>query len=134
MQQGSLLVGAIFVLVILAALAAFITSLSGTQAATAMLSVQGERASYAARAGMEWAITDIVNNSAAGLDCTGGSTGLALTEGALDGFSVSVTCNAVPVTEGAASYTVYELEAAASLGSIGRPDYVQRQLQARIAI
>lgn len=126
--------GAIFILVVLAGLAAYITSLAGTQAATVMLSVQGERASYAARAGMEWAISDVVNNAAAGLDCAGGSTGLALSEGALNGFSVSVTCSTVAVSEGTSTYTVYELEAVASLGTLGRPDFVQRQLQARIAI
>jgi Tfp pilus assembly protein PilX len=54
-QCGFLLVTAIFLLVILAALGAFILTISGTQQTSSALDVQGSRAYQAARAGIEWA-------------------------------------------------------------------------------
>jgi Tfp pilus assembly protein PilX len=55
MQSGFLLVTAIFLLVVLAALGAFILTISGTQQTSSALDVQGSRAYQAARAGIEWA-------------------------------------------------------------------------------
>jgi len=55
MQSGFLLVTAIFLLVVLAALGAFILTISGTQQTSSALDVQGARAYQAARAGIDWA-------------------------------------------------------------------------------
>jgi MSHA biogenesis protein MshP len=61
-QYGFLLVTAIFLLVILAALGAFILTISGTQQTSSALDVQGTRAYQAARAGIEWASYQVLIN------------------------------------------------------------------------
>ncbi|MDO8347767.1 MAG: hypothetical protein Q7S85_07710 [Rugosibacter sp.] len=53
-MQGFAIVTAIFILVVLAALAAFIVSISTSQHIGAALDIQGVRAYQAARAGVEW--------------------------------------------------------------------------------
>lgn len=55
-MQGFAIVTAIFILVVLAALAAFIVSISTSQHIGAALDIQGVRAYQAARAGVEWGI------------------------------------------------------------------------------
>ena len=54
MQSGFSLVTAIFLLVILASLGAFIVTVSGLQQTSSALDVQGSRAYQAARSGIEW--------------------------------------------------------------------------------
>ena len=68
-QSGFLLVTAIFLLVILAALGAFILTISGTQQTSSALDVQGARAYQAARAGIEWASDQLLITAAGG--CAG---------------------------------------------------------------
>jgi Tfp pilus assembly protein PilX len=63
MQSGFLLVSAIFLLVILAALGAFILTISGTQQTSSALDVQGARAYQAARAGIDWASYQLLINA-----------------------------------------------------------------------
>jgi Tfp pilus assembly protein PilX len=64
-QYGFLLVTAIFLLVILAALGAFILTISGTQQTSSALDVQGSRAYQAARAGIDWASYQLLINAGA---------------------------------------------------------------------
>ena len=132
-QAGFALAASIFVLVVLSTLSVYLVTLSGVQNETVRLSVQGERAHFAARSGMEWPIADIINSSASGLSCGAGPVVFALTEGALDGFSVSVDCTATAVTEGASSYTLYALNATATTGTVGTPSYASRDLIATVA-
>ena len=61
-QSGFLLVTAIFLLVILAALGAFILTISGTQQTSSALDVQGTRAYQAARSGIEWGSYQLLIN------------------------------------------------------------------------
>jgi len=65
-QSGFLLVTAIFLLVILAALGAFILTISGTQQTSSALDVQGSRAYQAARAGIDWASYQLLISAGAG--------------------------------------------------------------------
>ncbi|MBI5861499.1 MAG: agglutinin biogenesis protein MshP [Rhodocyclales bacterium] len=58
-MQGFAIVTAIFILVVLAALAAFIVSISTSQHIGAALDIQGVRAYQAARAGAEWGMYQI---------------------------------------------------------------------------
>ena len=129
-----MLVGAIFTLTVLATLAVYMASLAGVQQDTARLSVQGERAYFAARSGLEWALWDIVNNAAGGLACGSGPVGFTLTEGALNGFDVSVDCTAQAIIEGARSYTLFSLTAAAAQGIVGTPSHASRRLIATVAL
>lgn len=55
-QRGFAIVAAIFILVVLAALAGFVVSVSSTQHLTFAQDIQGARAYQAARVGVEWGI------------------------------------------------------------------------------
>lgn len=61
-RHGFALPSAIFLLVILAALGAFIATISTSQQMGSALDIQGERAYQAAYAGMEWARYEVWNN------------------------------------------------------------------------
>ena len=129
---GFSLVGALFLLTVMAALGTWAVTVSSVQHGNALLGPLSARAHFAARSGVEWAAWQIVANGAAGLACPG-TTGFTLDEAALAGFGVSVTCSAQVVTEGAASYTLYSLDVTASRGSAGDADHVSRSLHADIA-
>lgn len=83
---GFAIVSAIFLLVILAALAAFIVQISTQQQIGAAADIQGVRAYQAARSGVEWGVYDHLRNSA----CAASSS-FAL-GGNLTGFTVTVQC------------------------------------------
>jgi MSHA biogenesis protein MshP len=127
------LIGAIFVLLVLAALAGWLVTVTGVQHATTLHGVLGTRAHFGARAGLEWAIHDIVNAAGAGLDCAPGSTTFGLAGGALDGFQVEVACSAQTVTEGAGTFQLYQLESSATHGVPGSLDHASRTLIATVA-
>jgi len=55
---------------------------------------------------------------------------LQLTEAALNGFTVVVTCTATAFTEGNINYQSYTIASTATLGSYGTPDFVQRVVRA----
>lgn len=84
--RGFAIVSAIFLLVILAALAAFIVQISTQQQLGAAADIQGVRAYQAARSGVEWGVYDHLRNSA----CAASSS-FAL-GGNLTGFTVTVQC------------------------------------------
>ena len=98
--MGFSLVSAIFVLLVLAALAGYLVTVSGVHHTGTLLAQQGMRAHFAAQAGVEWAIHEIVNNGAAGLDCSPGTTSFTLGEASLAGFDVNVQCAVQSITEG----------------------------------
>ena len=62
---GFVLPSAIFLLVILAALAAFLVNISTTQNMTSAQDIQGARAYHAARAGVEWGLYQVLVPAAA---------------------------------------------------------------------
>ena len=141
--RGFVLPSAIFLLVILAALAAFLVRISTTQSMTSAQDIQGARAYQAARAGIEWGlyrVLDPLNASAVSPadaawpnmpGCPGGTL-------AIEGFTVAVGCNpAVPQDYFEAgdsrSIRVYRLVATASLGAVGAANYVERQIQVTVS-
>lgn len=62
--RGFALVSAIFILVVLAALGAFILNISSSQQIGSALDVQGARAYQAARAGIEWGLYQVQSTPA----------------------------------------------------------------------
>ncbi|MEI7613218.1 MAG: pilus assembly PilX N-terminal domain-containing protein [Betaproteobacteria bacterium] len=83
---GFAIVSAIFLLVILSALAAFIVQISTQQQMGATADIQGVRAYQAARAGVEWGAFNHIRNSA----CA--ATSSFTLGGNLTGFTVTVQC------------------------------------------
>lgn len=127
--RGFALVPAIFLLVVLGALGLVAIRVgSGQQQAVTMNLLQA-RALAAANSGIEWGACSALNcNSNAGGSTCAASTTLALTEGALNGFSVVVTCSATPFTVGTGSS--YVINATATSGVYGMPSYVRRVVSA----
>ena len=133
-ERGLSVIGALFVLLVLAALGAWLATISATQALAVAQGELGARAHYGARAGLEWALHAIVNGAGAGLDCGPGTTSFTLGGGALAGFDVSVECAVQTVTEGSRTYQLYQLRSTASAGAVGSPDRASRTLIATVAM
>jgi len=89
-QRGFSLVSAIFLLIVLAGLAAAMVNVSVMQHTSAALDVQGTRAYQAARAGVEWGLYSTL--IAGGGTCPAGPTSFSPAAPTLGGFSVTVTC------------------------------------------
>lgn len=133
-QKGFALVSAIFLLVVLAALGAFMVNFSGVQHVTHVQDLDGTRAYWAARSGIEWGVARAVNSSA----CTA-SQNLS----GPNGFAVTVTCSSGSHVEGATAVTAYEIIATAcnpanagtcpNAGAVGGLGYVERQLRASVS-
>ncbi len=132
-QRGISVIGALFVLLVLAALGAWLATIAATQALAVAQGELGARAHYGARAGLEWALHAIVNAGGAGLDCAPGTTTFTLGGGALAGFDVSVGCTVQTVDEGSGSFQLYQLRSTASTGAVGSPDRASRTLVATVA-
>ena len=129
---GFVLPAAIFLMVILAALAAYMVSLSRTSHISSALDIQGVRAYQAARAGIEWAAWQVVQNPAP--LCTAVPTTLTFPAGTLSTFNVNVSCVPFPYVDGADptvdAVTVFQVTSTATSGAVGGIDRVERQIRA----
>ena len=127
---GFVLPSAIFLLVILAALAAFLVNISTTQNMTSAQDIQGARAYHAARAGVEWGLYQVLVPAAAA--CAASTTLPA----PIEGFTVTVACTvAGPYSEGGQSFSLYRLTATAQSPGVspGTLAYVERQVSALVS-
>ncbi|MCW8889177.1 MAG: pilus assembly protein MshP [Sedimenticola sp.] len=123
-QRGFSLISTLFMVVVLAALGAYMTRLNISQQTTTTMSLQSVRAWYAASSGLDWAVFQINASS---------SCPTVPSNFTAEGFTISLTgCTAYPITEGAVSYTLYDLQITASQGTFGSTGYVSRRLRATI--
>ena len=104
--RGFAIVSAIFILVVLAALGAFILSVSSSQQIGSALDLQGVRAYQAARAGIEWGLFRQLRAAS----CAG-SANFVPAATTLSGFTVTVTCAATADANNGP--TVYSITATA---------------------
>ena len=105
------------------AIEALDAAIAAEKDAAVKLAMQQARAYQAARAGLEWGITRVVN----GQSCASSFS--------LTGFSISVTCTATtPLTVAEENKVVqfYELVATAEFGAAGSPDYAYRRLSVMV--
>jgi len=119
-HQGFALIPALFLIVVLGMLAVVAIRVGTGQQHAVTMSLQEARALAAARAGIEWGVYRALNGSCAA------STTLSLTEAALNGFSVVVSCSATTYSSGAVTNSSYVLNASATSGVYGKPAYVHR--------
>ncbi|HET7370720.1 MAG TPA: hypothetical protein VFK45_07775 [Gammaproteobacteria bacterium] len=127
-QQGFALVLAVFVITVLAALGAYILTISGVQHQTSVLTLQQTRALNAARAGVEWLSYQVVTNQA----CPAAASLADFQPGApgLSAFTVSgLTCTQSTHKIGGDDINLYVIEATATAGSYGTPDFVSRHVR-----
>jgi MSHA biogenesis protein MshP len=131
-EAGFVLPTAIFLLVVLAGLAAYMAALSRTSHISTALDVQGARAYQAARAGIEWAAWQVVDPQglqATPTPCHASPATLTL-DGTLAAFSVAVECSRSLETDGAETVAVYRIVSTATTGVAGEVDYVERRIEA----
>ena len=126
---GFALVGAIFIVVIMASAGAYMLNISGVQRESTNLSLLGPRAYYAAHSGLEWALREAVATPAT---CPTGT--FSLTEGGVAGFDVTVTCSKTDHVENTATTTVFRITSKAELGTYGGRDYVSRTLESTVMV
>jgi MSHA biogenesis protein MshP len=112
--RGFLVIAAVFLLVVLAGLVAYMMTVSTTSQTASAADHNSVRAYQSARAGAEWAVYLIVQTAGGAntlkTQCEAGSSNKNLT---VSGFTVTVNCttNGVTFTEGAASVRSYTITA-----------------------
>jgi MSHA biogenesis protein MshP len=126
-QRGVALIVALFVIIVLAGLGLFAMRVGNGQQQSVTLDLLGARADAAAAAGIEFGANQALRHA----NCAVAPPPLAL-QGALNGFSVQVSCTANsysvnPTGTGAMLYQAYAITATATLGVYGTPEYVSRQ-------
>lgn len=129
-QRGFAAIAAIFLVVVLAALGAFMLTFSNTQHLTSAQDIQGSRAYWAARAGLEWGlarVSAVGNASAVAL-----ATCTTATPMSMDGFSVTVSCTGfgAPYSEAGIDKYIFQLTSVASMGAIGSVGGIERSISA----
>jgi MSHA biogenesis protein MshP len=121
-QRGLALVGAIFLLVVLAALGAFAVRINMAQGHGAELELQQLRAQAALNTGMEYAAARVL---ASGADNCANLASLVNLPG---GFTVTFnSCVYVQYTINGVAVHVHTVDVVTSSGAYGTPDFVFRQ-------
>jgi MSHA biogenesis protein MshP len=135
-QQGFSIITAIFLLVVLAGLGAAMVTLSTVQNQSSAMDVVGSRAYQAARAGIEWAAYQIVNNPTPATAATCANTfALGSLGGTLSPFTVTVTCIQTPINGDTISWT-YDVTAIACTAATcpstpGASGYIERSISTK---
>jgi len=136
LQRGFGLVSAIFLLVILASLAAALLTVTSLQHAAAGLDIQGVRAYQAARAGAAWGMYRVLDADAAPSavlpTCWAGAATVTL-GGSLSPFTVTATCAQTSTTELDHDIRVYAILATATFGIPRQPGFVSRQVSVTVS-
>jgi len=123
--RGFTLISALFLIVVVSGLAAYLVNLSVAQQMTTAMSVNAMRARLAAGAGLEWfayRVTHVAN------DCPSIPVSLSV-----EGFNVSIiSCAVTDTTEGGLPLRLIDVTVEASRGSFGDADFVRHALRATL--
>ena len=125
-QQGFALVAALFLIVVLALFSVFAVRVSAAGEQDVTSEVMESRALSAARSGIEYGANRALR--AAPSVCSPAPVPINLTQSALNGFTVTVTCNRIDHLIGAVTYQTFFLDATARRGAYGTADYVGRRV------
>lgn len=122
LQKGFAAIAAIFLVVVLAAMGTYMVAFSNTQQITSAQDLQGTRAYWAARAGLEWGLAQGAAVSAC--------PALAAPT-PINGFSMTVACASTSYQDGPTAVTILQFTSTAqSAGAPGGVGYVERSLTA----
>ena len=130
-ERGMSLVAVLFMIVVLAAFAAFAIRVGGADEQGVTTEVLSARALFAARSGLEFGLNRALNSPPAASCATHPTAALepstfVLTQGSLNGFTVTVSFGCVNVVAG--NYQSFNLVSTATRGAYGTPDYVARRV------
>jgi len=125
-SAGLALISAIFLIITLVGLGAAMVTTSKTQHDTGTKSLLAAKVYQGAKAGLDWGIQRAI--AVGPPACVGAS--FPLTQAALAGVSVTVTC--VASAHGAGN-NVYYLTSIATIGTLGGLDYAERRLEATVS-
>jgi len=139
-QRGFSLPTAIFLLVILAMLGAFVVSVTGFQQKSSQLDLQGARALQAARAGVEWGAYQVLRgaNVPPGVPGCFAATSLTFAGTSMSGFTTTVTCTRTTHSELTATVYMDQITAVACNqtpcpnAAPTSADYIERQISTTI--
>jgi MSHA biogenesis protein MshP len=132
-QHGFAAVAAIFLVVLLAALGSFMLSFSNTQQLSSAQDVEGSRAYWAARGGLEWALAGIAGSMptppattpAPACPATAAPT-------TVEGFNMAISCGLTSYNEGGVAHLIFRITSVASKGSVGTSTYIERSVSASL--
>jgi MSHA biogenesis protein MshP len=126
-QRGFAAIAAVFLLVVLAALGAFMLTFSNTQQLTSAQDVQGSRAYWAARAGLEWGLNRVVADSSA---CPTPPATFNV-----EGFGLAVACTREIYNERGSDVVIFRLTVTASRGGApGSVGYIERSVSGTVEL
>ncbi len=128
-REGFSLISAIFLVVVVSGACAAMLGMVGAERRSSTLGILGSRALQAARSGVEWATAKAVANPAA---CPTGT--FNLTQGALGGFQVTVTCTRTQHDENGSAWSTFRLRSDAQRGSFGSFDYAFRRVESTVTV
>ena len=115
-QQGFLIIAAVFLVIVLAGLVAYLTSVSTSSQAASAADINSARAYQAARAGVEWGAYQILQAGAFKTTCNAATNPLAPAKfdvtftSTLASFTATVRCSSASLAEGATPVTSYRIE------------------------
>lgn len=126
-SHGVAVMSALFLLVVLAALGAFMVTFSNTQQLTSAQDVRGTQAYWAARAGLDWAIPQVIASN---------SCPAATSTFVVDSYTVQTMCATSSFNEGVTatmfSITSLACQPAPCGAAVGGISYVERSLSASL--
>ena len=132
-EEGFAAIAALIVLVLLAALGSFLLTISNTAHLTSAQDVQGSRAYWAARGGLEWAAAGVAASAPVAPAVSPPATcPTAAAPATLDGFALVVTCVGQSYSEGASTVRIFRLTSVASTAGavVGSPGFIERSVSA----
>jgi MSHA biogenesis protein MshP len=140
-EGGFTLVSVVFILVVLAALGAGLATVSQRQHMGSASDLETARAMQAARAGLEWAVFQVLRNPAPPGAAPACPASVSFVPAGLGGFTVTVSCTRSTASDGPDDFSFYDLVANACnapsggvcpAGGAVQPTYVERQLSWRV--
>ncbi len=131
-QRGFSIVAAIFVLVVLGMLGAYMVDISGVAHTTAAYAAQGARAYRAAASGAQWARRRAFTHTGATCGANPSTPEqhfFNFTGGGLNGFSVEIECSYTRHQEQGDCFNVFLIFSISQYGSYGNRDFASRRVR-----
>jgi MSHA biogenesis protein MshP len=128
-QSGFAAIAALFLLVVLAGMGAFMVTFSNVQQLGSAQDFQSVRSYWAARAGLEWALGALTVDATA---CPLPPTHYTVDTGSV--FDVTIDCKLQTYLEGTVTVKIFTLQSVASSGTVGSVGFVERSVSATFEV